>query len=92
MYEFDGRIFKEGSIVTFDVGGRYAEIGVIIKIAPDDGNISATIIQPSGRRRVRTLDFDVPKMKIALVPESEAVNIDTSPWIKRYMDHYQGQG
>ena len=62
-----GHIASVGSIVLFDLGSRYPLIGKIIRLYKDNGFVYAVILQPSGIRRVRTLDHDEKDGAIALL-------------------------
>ena len=83
MVLIDDHEYREGDVVVFDFG-TIAELGVIKEIYKDGDNISCTIIQPSGRFRIRTLDYDVHMDKLRPIPKDQARYLNTAEWLKRW--------
>ena len=82
MFEFDGVEYNIGTVVSFDFGRRCL-VGVITEIDPDPLGIRCTIVEPSGRKRIRTLDRDVKNGKMSQIEDAQAYYMNTSEWIKR---------
>lgn len=81
-FDYLGFDYVVGSVIAFDIG-NYVEIGVIEKIWKEGENVLCTICEPSGRRRGRTLNYDIEHDKIRPVPTSEARYLDIKAWLQR---------
>ena len=58
QFDYLGFDYVVGSVIAFDIG-NYVEIGVIEKIWKEGEIVLCTICEPSGRRRGRTLNYDI---------------------------------
>ena len=62
-----------GKLVFFDMGGTHGNIGMITEIFnSSEGIRSVRIMHPTGRIRVRSLDYDIEHGSLFAVPDVDA--------------------
>lgn len=76
-----GFIIKPGTVVLFDIGA-YTRLGMVIEIDDTHGktNRTVTILEPSGHRRGRGLDYDVKLGSIRPLDRAEARYLRVESW------------